>query len=72
MRNSRLGGDYGDEEKDGGFPFEANKVYEIGIQVQEETYKVRNSLHSQTLNRVELTGPLNLPDVRSYHCGRVW
>lgn len=40
VRNSRLGGDYGDEEKDGGFPFEANKVYEIGIQVQEDSYKV--------------------------------
>jgi len=40
VRNSRLGGDYGDEEKDGGFPFEANKVYEIGIQVQEDSYKI--------------------------------
>lgn len=40
VRNSKLGGDYGDEETDGGFPFEAGKVYDIGIQVQEEYYKV--------------------------------
>jgi len=40
VRNSKLGGGYGDEEKDGGFPFEAGKVYEIGIQVQEDQYKI--------------------------------
>ena len=40
MRNSKLGGEYGDEETEGGFPFEAGKVYKIGIQVQEDYYKV--------------------------------
>lgn len=46
VRNSKLGGDYGDEETDGGFPFEAGKVYDIGIQVQEEYYKVRSFMMS--------------------------
>ena len=40
VRNSKLGGGYGDEETDGDFPFEAGKVYRIDIQVQDDYYKV--------------------------------
>ncbi|XP_067929507.1 32 kDa beta-galactoside-binding lectin lec-3-like [Watersipora subatra] len=40
VRNFRLGGEYGEEERKGGFPFEAGKVYKIGIQVQDDYYSV--------------------------------
>ena len=45
VRNSKLGGGYGDEETDGGFPFHANKVHKIGIQAQEDYYKVYQGAH---------------------------
>ncbi len=44
IRNTQIGGYWGPEETDGGFPLQPGKQFEAVIIVQEECYKVSYSI----------------------------